>query len=229
MSRSPSSVRAADDAGGRVNQKRRTRRALLEAALEMHEAGADPTFAEIAEHAMVSRATAYRYFASVEALMSEALFERAVSLATVTLRAGEPAPEAAARVARELNALLLRDERSLHVMERSFMSVWLDNPPERRPARPGRRLALIEPLVDTLRDALPRAARSRLARALALVIGPEAMISLRDVAGATSTECIDASAWAARALVHQALAEAGVTDPVPSAAAAGPRSRRTTR
>ena len=52
-------------AAGRANQKRRTRQALIDAALALRERGRDPSFAEVAEHARVSRATAYRYFPSV--------------------------------------------------------------------------------------------------------------------------------------------------------------------
>jgi hypothetical protein len=40
------------------------------------------------------------------------------------------------------------------------------------------------------------------------VAGPEAVLSLRDVAGASVEEALDASAWAAMALVRAARAEA---------------------
>ena len=83
----PPSPAPAPAAAGRVNQKRRTRRALLEAAMSLYEQGVDPTFGQVAERAMVSRATAYRYFSSVEALISEAIFERSVPRATSAMRA----------------------------------------------------------------------------------------------------------------------------------------------
>jgi hypothetical protein len=41
-----------------------------------------------------------------------------------------------------------------------------------------------------------------------MVAGPEAVLSLRDVAGATVEEALDSSAWAAMALVRDARAEA---------------------
>ncbi|RYF89895.1 MAG: TetR/AcrR family transcriptional regulator, partial [Caulobacteraceae bacterium] len=47
---------------GRSNQRRRTRKDLLEAAARLMKRGAKPSLEEIAEEAMVSRATAYRYF-----------------------------------------------------------------------------------------------------------------------------------------------------------------------
>ena len=63
---------------GRPNQSTRTRKDLLEAALALMKQGRSPTLEEIAEEALVSRATAYRYFPSVEALLVEASFDVAV-------------------------------------------------------------------------------------------------------------------------------------------------------
>src|SRR5881275_466413 len=111
---------------GRVNQRRRTRRALIEAALALCESGSKPSFPEVAERAMVSRATAYRYYSSVEDLISDAMFERAVPPLESFCRLGHDDPaEAAARAARTMNKLLLDDEVGLHAVERSFMSAWL--------------------------------------------------------------------------------------------------------
>ena len=56
----------------RSNQKRRTRQDLLQAAARLMKSGQTPTLAEVAEEALISRATAYRYFSSLEALLAEA-------------------------------------------------------------------------------------------------------------------------------------------------------------
>jgi AcrR family transcriptional regulator len=56
---------------GRVNQKRRTRAAIVAAAVELVEQGQSPTVAEVADAALVSRATAYRYFPTQEYLLFE--------------------------------------------------------------------------------------------------------------------------------------------------------------
>src|SRR5690606_29510510 len=63
---------AAAMSGARANQKLRTRKDLLEAAARLMREGRTPTFDEIAEAAMVSRATAYRYFPGLDALLVEA-------------------------------------------------------------------------------------------------------------------------------------------------------------
>jgi AcrR family transcriptional regulator len=196
------------DTQGRANQRRRTQRALIEAVLALHDEGRQPTLAEVAERALVSRATAYRYYASVEALLSEAMFERSVPPVGQLFQPGDDPVQAIGRAVRDINRLLLQDEVALHVMERSFMSVWLDNPAENRPQRPGRRLQYIVPVVEALGDELSPCECRRLAQALAMVAGPEAVLSLRDVAGATVEEALDSSAWAAMALVRAARVEA---------------------
>jgi AcrR family transcriptional regulator len=202
-------VRDAVDLDGRANQKRRTRRALIEAALALCEGGRTPTFAEVAAHAMVSRATAYRYYSSVEALISDAMFEHAVRPLESLYRPGKDDPlEAIGRAARALNELLLSDEVGLHVVERSFMSAWLENPPHARPARPARRMQYITPIVDALKDQLSPAARKRLTYALALTMGTEAVLALRDVVAIDSGDAAAVGAWAAQALMRQALTEA---------------------
>lgn len=90
MAGTQSSTRPSEvEAAGRANQKRRTRQALIEAALAMREKGLDPTFAEVAEEALVSRATAYRYFSSVEALVSESVAERAMQTLEQVYRPGD--------------------------------------------------------------------------------------------------------------------------------------------
>lgn len=201
---------SASSGEGRANQRRRTRRALIEAALALCEGGRKPSFPEVAERAMVSRATAYRYYASVEDLISDAMFERAVPpLESFCDVARDDPAEMAARAARNMNQLLMDDEVGLHAVERSFMSAWLDNPQQSRPPRPARRMQYIGPIVESLEGQLTPAARQRLAHALAMLMGTEAALSLRDVAGASVDEALAACGWAAQALVRQALADAG--------------------
>ena len=50
------------EVGGRADQKRRTRAALVSAARELVARGVTPTVADAADAASISRAAAYRYF-----------------------------------------------------------------------------------------------------------------------------------------------------------------------
>jgi AcrR family transcriptional regulator len=211
MSSAQSSPSVADgDSQGRVNQKLRTRQALIEAAIAVRDEGHQPTVAQVAERAKVSRATAYRYFPTVEALISETAADRDMPPLERIWRPGDDPVKGMGLAANALNKLLIEDEIGLHVMERSFMTVWLENE-SHEPLRPGRRLSYIEPIVDSMKDVLAPKARKRLKQALSIVMGTEALIAVRDVSGASTEESLDASAWAARALVRQALAEAEKT------------------
>ena len=196
------------DPEGRANQKRRTRQALIDAALALRDAGHNPTFAEVAERALVSRATAYRYFSSIEALVSETATDRGMKPLERFWQPGDDPVEGIGRAANELTKLLIADEIGLHVMERSFMTVWLESESHETPLRPGRRMNYIEPIVDSLKDVLTPAARKRLRHALSMVMGTEAVIAVRDISRASPDEALDSAAWAARSLVRQALAEA---------------------
>ena len=59
----------------RTERRLKTRAALLRAAVELVREGRSPSMPEAAERALVSVATAYRYFTSAEDLWSEAASE----------------------------------------------------------------------------------------------------------------------------------------------------------
>src|SRR5262245_28281603 len=63
---------------GRPLQRLRTRKDLLQAAAKLMQKGLRPSLEEIAAEAMVSRATAYRYFPDAAALLAEASLDVAV-------------------------------------------------------------------------------------------------------------------------------------------------------
>src|SRR5688572_19583990 len=65
-------------APGRTNQRHRTRKDLLAAAGRLLKQGRTPDMDEVAREAMVSRATAYRYFPTIEQLLVEAPLDGAV-------------------------------------------------------------------------------------------------------------------------------------------------------
>ena len=58
---------------GRVNQKRRTRTAIIAACQDLITAGADINMPAVARAALVSEPTAYRYFPDLASLLEEAL------------------------------------------------------------------------------------------------------------------------------------------------------------
>jgi AcrR family transcriptional regulator len=198
---------------GRANQKQRTYQALLDAALQLTDAGQQPTLQEVANKAMVSRATVYRYFPSVDALLREAYFGRAVPPLEEIVAPGSDPVDAIGRATETMNRLLLEDEAGVHIVVRAFMQIWLDSTSSERLLRIGRRMNYIDPIVESLSDRLDKAARSRLRTALSMTMGTEAVLAMRDVAGESVEESIAAASWAAQSLIRQALAESKAKGP----------------
>ena len=64
---------ASEIADGRANQKTRTRRAIIDACRELVRTGSDVTMPEVARRALVSEATAYRYFPDLVSLLRETI------------------------------------------------------------------------------------------------------------------------------------------------------------
>jgi len=64
------------DQSGRVNQKKRTRDAIVRAAADLSRTGREVTMPEIAKAALVSEATAYRYFPDLASLLREAIADQ---------------------------------------------------------------------------------------------------------------------------------------------------------
>src|SRR5579862_1469557 len=64
--------RTSEDGGGRVAQRRRTRRAIVEATSRLLADGADPSINDIAAAADVSRRTIYTYFPTLDQLLLDA-------------------------------------------------------------------------------------------------------------------------------------------------------------
>lgn len=192
---------------GRVNQKRRTRKALLEAAARLAREGRTPTLEEVAEAALVSRATAYRYFQNVDDLLLEAALDVAVPGPADLFADGGPADPLARveRVEGALHEMMAANEVQLrmmliHSLERRLKGEADDG----LPARQNRRTPLLEAALDPLRDELTPAARQRLLGALSMVVGIEAIVALKDVLQLDEPQIRDVKRWAVKALVEAA-------------------------
>ena len=191
----------------RRNQKRRTRKDLLEAASRLMKAGQKPSLEEIAEEALVSRATAYRHFPSMDALLAEASFDVAVPDAAELFRARASNDPVARleRVDTALHDMILANEAPLrmmlaHSLERAARGGSADGIPPRQ----NRRTPLIEAALEPARDQFDPNALATLSQALALVIGTEAMVVFKDVLQLDDARARKVKRWAIRALVDAA-------------------------
>ena len=200
---------------GRANQKARTRQALVDAALALAREGKSPTITEVAAAARVSVPTAYRYFSDPQELWLEvALHSKVPSEPPADAFAHLAADDAAGRVDAAIQAIGWRmfDEEALWrnvvvaTLQRWFAQAGQPQD-QRAPVRSARRMTWITTALQPLRDKLPEGTLRRLTMALALTVGTEAMITLRDVCQLEPDEARQTMLWAARALVKAALDE----------------------
>jgi AcrR family transcriptional regulator len=195
---------------GRPNQRRRTRKDLLDAAARLVKRGRKPSLEEIAEEALVSRATAYRYFPSVETLLVEASFDIAIPQAQELFH-NDSTTDPVARLQRVDTALhdaILANETPLRMMLAHSLQHAIGQAGE-LPVRQNRRMALIEAALKPAQHELKPAMRDTLGKALALIIGTEAMIVAKDVLQLDDAATRKVKRWAIRALVEAAMKQHG--------------------
>ena len=191
----------------RLRQKLRTRAALLDGARELVERGRTPTVAEVADTAMVSRATAYRYFPSREALLAELPLDLAAPTVASLFGNGAPSdPEDRAALVQNALYDLARDhETEFRVFLRSSLMRSLSTADGASdPFRGARRLDLVDAALAPLADELAPEAIDRLKTALSMLVGVESMVVLRDVLRLDHDEARAAGEWAVRELVRSA-------------------------
>jgi AcrR family transcriptional regulator len=194
------------DTAGRPNQRRRTRKDLLDAASRLVRQGRKPSLEDVAAEAMVSRATAYRYFPSIEALLLEATLDVAVPSAEDVLR-GAPAADAVARIDKvdaAFESMMTANETGLRMMLAQSLQRSLVEEGGKLPKRQNRRSPLIEAALASSRKEFGAADYQLLSRALALVIGTEGMIVFKDVLQVSDADARKVRRWAIRALIDAA-------------------------
>lgn len=194
---------------GRLNQRRRTRNDLLMAAGRLLKAGKKPTMEDVAEEALVSRATAYRYFPSLEELLVEAPINENVPSPEEIFTGDAPEdPEERIDFAEAvLHNMIYDNENELRVMLMNSLKLWLKNNNNKIPVRQNRRTHLIETALAPVHDELGEEKFDKLSAALSVFFGPESMIVYRDVYPLDEEQARKVKSWAVRALVRAALDE----------------------
>ncbi len=186
---------------GRVNQKARTRAAIVEAARTLVASGAEISMPAVARRALVSEATAYRYFPDLASLLREAV-------------AGAfPRPEEAlAPVAHSTDLVervgfatefLLRTTLAHEAAVRAMIAASIAQPAVAA-ARPVNRFGLIDTALAPVPGLDPRRALE-LRRGLAVVMSAEALFTLIDLAGLSPDEAVASAVTTARTLAAAAL------------------------
>jgi AcrR family transcriptional regulator len=196
------------EASGRVNQKHRTRTAIVAAAQEITARGELPTVAQAAEAALVSRTTAYRYFPTQESLLLALAVDIDVreldELANRPLADSTPG-QRVLELIDTFNRHALANERLYRTGTRHYMDAWLaaDSLGERDAyTREGRRARWIAQLLEPLRSVVPHHDLDRLEAALCLLAGGETIAVLRDICRLDPDQAVEVAHWAATLLLQ---------------------------
>ncbi len=191
---------------GRPNQRTRTRKDLLQAASRLMKKGPVPTLEEVAEEALVSRATAYRYFPNIDVLLVEAAVDVAVPEPQDLFRneASRDPVERLQRAETALYDMMLANEPLLRTMLAHTIQQGSMDESGKFPRRQNRRTPLIEAALEPARHQFKPSSLRELTRALALIMGPEATIVVKDVLQLDDADARKLKRWTIRALVEAA-------------------------
>lgn len=187
---------------GRVNQKERTRRAIVEAAKRLAGTGAEITMPVVAREALVSEATAYRYFPDLASLLREADEGTWPSpdQALAPVAGSDDPVERVAFAAEFLFRGVLVNQGAV----RAMIAAAITKPSV--PARPGHRFGLIDHALAPA--GLDADALAQLRRDLAVVLSADALFTLMDLCGLDAEAAIASGVETARRVTRAALAEA---------------------
>jgi AcrR family transcriptional regulator len=192
---------------GRTNQRARTQRAIVEACVGLIRQGQPVTMPAVAKAALVSEATAYRYFPDLASLLAQAL---AADWPTPTeaLAPVEASTDPVERVT-FATRFLLRGVAERQAVVRAMISATIAQLDLGR-ARPGIRFGLIDcalaPFVDAFAAADPDLL-PQLRLDLAVVVSAEALFSLTDLCGLSIDDAIESAAKTAGTLTAAAVAQ----------------------
>lgn len=183
----------------RVNQKERTRQAIVAAIRELIRGGGEVTMPAVARTALVSEATAYRYFPDLASLLREALAGVWPNPETALAPVAD-SDDPVERVACATEALL-RHSLTYQGAVRAMIAATITRP-DQAARRPGHRFGLIDHALRPLAAADEVLAQLKLD--LAVVVSAEALFTLTDLCGLSPEEAIASAVHTARILTQAA-------------------------
>lgn len=205
---------------GRPKQRNRTRRALLDAAARLIEAGHQPTTTEVADAAGISRRTAYRYFPTQQQLLIEASLERLRPQVEAAIAAVAAVPVAhrddkhvdVAWAAARLEATVRIMHRLAMEHEPLLRTIWRltadGSSTPGVPPRGSRRIDWLTTAVEPIRERLGEERFERLISALSTCVGFDALFVLLDLRGLSPEGAEEVTQWMAEAMLRKSVADA---------------------
>jgi AcrR family transcriptional regulator len=188
---------------GRSNQKIRTRRAIIEAARRVLKHNPTPSLEDIAQEAMVSRATIYRYFPTIEILLiADVLDYNPIGPDQILAGAGEDPLERLKSVNNFWYSLIEENEARMRQGLKSALSLGLEKKADEKQVRSGRRVIMIEEALKHKKEQLDQDTFRKLVLSLSVLIGLESYIALSDVCKVSNAEGKEIVEWAIAQLLN---------------------------
>jgi AcrR family transcriptional regulator len=191
-----------------THTRAKTRSLLLACAMELYDGGIFPSITELAAHAQVSRATAYRYFPTQSALISAVV---AKSLGPIL--DWQPQDNDALKRIHQLLAFaypqMEQHEGALRAALQLSLQQWANATPGEKFVR-GNRKRLLKLAVEPLQNKLPAEALQRVIHAFSLIYGSEVFLVLKDIWGLELDDIQGVTQWMAKAIIRQAEEDASV-------------------
>ncbi|MFI8417255.1 TetR/AcrR family transcriptional regulator [Serratia sp. NPDC078593] len=170
--------------------------------MELYDGGVFPSITELALHAQVSRATAYRYFPTQSALITAVVAE---SLGPILQ--WEPRDDDALLRIQQLLAFaypqMEQHEGALRAALQLSLQQWANATPGEKFVR-GNRKRLLKIAVEPLEDKLPPDSLQRVIHSFSLIYGSEVFLVLKDIWGLDIKGIQDVTQWMAKAIIRQA-------------------------
>jgi AcrR family transcriptional regulator len=177
--------------------------------------GVRPTVPMAAEAAKVSRATAYRYFPTQDALLSDAM-DITPSLesveAAVKGMTSQDVQERLVSLLALFNPIVAANESEYRQALRVYLDTWFETRHRDKgtlvKVRAGRRMRWLEQTLQPIRKQLSGTSWRRLKNALALTLGIDSIVIMKDVCGLEEKEALDVLEWTARIILKTVVREA---------------------
>lgn len=185
-----------------THTRAKTRNLLLASAIALYDDGKFPSVTELAAHAQVSRATAYRYFPTQSALIAAVVAE---SLGPIL--EWQPQDDDALKRIQQLLAFaypqMEQHEGALRAALQLSLQQWANATPGEKFVR-GNRKRLLKMAVEPLDGKLLPDSLQRVIHAFSLIYGSEVFLVLKDIWGLDLAAIQDVTQWMAKAILRQA-------------------------
>lgn len=200
-----------DETDAMSGTRKRTYQLLVTTALGLFEQGMLPTVSELAAHAGVSRATAYRYFPTQSDLISATVD---ASLAPIIAWTPTPEDNTQQRITELLNLAypqMFKHEGALRGALQVSLQQWAKERQsseyaEKRFIR-GHRKEILQKVIEPLKAHYPQEMWDKVIKAFSLIYGSEVFLVMKDIWKMDDQQVIDMTQWMAKAILNQAKSD----------------------